>query len=485
MFEDASQPTVVSTVGFNVPCRRFVITASVTSDRRMPVVDEFVLRTLKLCEKLPTKRLGRYLGFSYSEAETVILDLLGRGLIEVRDDMVELHPAGKEAFQGSKDGLPRLMQIDTWVERLWFDLVSQNMMKPERTRPLPNLVDVVPLNLERDILPDFARRAFEANFADYVRTVRKIQNPERLSLYAINDTNADRFGSVVIVGREDLVLEPRPEIRTHFIELTLDKSLQYRPLVTAMRDAHRRLMYPAISAASIHDYVRLTKDDSIVEAQRADRTIDLRSWLALQQGRDTDVQKLVGDPYLPRNVTVFCKAVERVGAARLRGNKGSHELIWFRPLGSAWGRSPDLQSSLSQITGVVRGMGRQGASMVRALVVAPARGADREKGFMRIFDSCHRAPSGTLGGGVEVVLLRGVAAMVFVRVSVGGQAEIAVGHTVTDETQLARIEELLRLTTILRRENRLWKKSGAIDDSVEGGVSDIVDQAASNPNELP
>ncbi len=75
--------------------------------------------------------------------------------------------------------------------------------------------------------------------------------------------------------------------------------------------------------------------------------------------------------------------------------------------------------------------------------------------------------------------------MVFVRVSVGGQAEIAVGHTVTDPNQLTRIEEILKLSTILHRENRLWKRSGSTEDRVEEGVSEIVDQVASNPTELP
>jgi hypothetical protein len=51
MADEARQPVTVCTYGFNVPCRRFLIRANVTRDRRLPVVDEFVLRTLKLCER--------------------------------------------------------------------------------------------------------------------------------------------------------------------------------------------------------------------------------------------------------------------------------------------------------------------------------------------------------------------------------------------------------------------------------------------------
>ena len=76
-----AEPITVCTYGFNVPCRRFLISANVTRDRRLPVVDEFVLRTLKLCESVPVKRLGAYFGFSNSETDAVVGDLVNRGLV--------------------------------------------------------------------------------------------------------------------------------------------------------------------------------------------------------------------------------------------------------------------------------------------------------------------------------------------------------------------------------------------------------------------
>lgn len=76
----------VNTFGFNVPCRRFLITVNVTRDRRMPLVDEFYLRVLKLCERAPVRRLGAYFGFSQSEMDVVTNDLAARSLIELDGD---------------------------------------------------------------------------------------------------------------------------------------------------------------------------------------------------------------------------------------------------------------------------------------------------------------------------------------------------------------------------------------------------------------
>jgi hypothetical protein len=74
-------PTKVRSFGFNIPCRRFLIRANVTRDRRLPVVDEFVLRALKLCEDVPVRRLATYFGFTPAETETVMADIKGAGLV--------------------------------------------------------------------------------------------------------------------------------------------------------------------------------------------------------------------------------------------------------------------------------------------------------------------------------------------------------------------------------------------------------------------
>jgi hypothetical protein len=163
------KPLTVSTYGFNVPFRRFLITANITRDKRFPVVDELVLRVLKLCERVPVKRLGAYFGFSKAETETVMADLAARSLVVVEEDAVVLHASAHEHFRGAQDGSPRIMEIETWVERLWFDLVSQNMMTPERSRATRNLIEIKPNDMARNLPMSFARKAFQENFTEYLR----------------------------------------------------------------------------------------------------------------------------------------------------------------------------------------------------------------------------------------------------------------------------------------------------------------------------
>src|SRR3546814_2013459 len=71
---------LVDAIDFQIPCRRFTIKANVTRDRQMPVVDEFVLRLLRVVQRISGQRLAGYFGFTAREMESVLLELVERGL---------------------------------------------------------------------------------------------------------------------------------------------------------------------------------------------------------------------------------------------------------------------------------------------------------------------------------------------------------------------------------------------------------------------
>ena len=182
-----AETKTIRSFGFNIPCRRFLIRAIVARDRRLSVVDEFVLRALKLCEDVPVRRLATYLGFTAAETETVMADLASSGLVTVEGDSARLHPSAHEHFRGSEDGTPCVVEVDSWVVRLWFDLVSKNMAAPDRIRSARNLIDIRPSGMARDLPASYAKKAFEDSFGEYLRKVRRISNPDRFVLYSVSE----------------------------------------------------------------------------------------------------------------------------------------------------------------------------------------------------------------------------------------------------------------------------------------------------------
>jgi hypothetical protein len=276
----ALKTMTVNTFGFDVPCRRFLITANITRDRRMPLVDEFYLRVLKLCERVPVRRLGAYFGFSQSEMDIVTSELAGRGLVEVDGDFVSLHASALNMFHSEEgDGdIPRIMEIETSVEHVWFDLVSRKIMPAERSRTGRHLIEIEPEGLAREMPAAFARRAFEQNFSEYMRTVRRMPDPNGISLYSVSGVEPGRFGYVVVKGREDLGIDPAPKILPHILELEPGSARRFQTLSEALWEAYRKLTHPEPSAAALAEFCRLADDQSVSQGHDVRGHFDVSAW---------------------------------------------------------------------------------------------------------------------------------------------------------------------------------------------------------------
>ncbi|WP_164054861.1 hypothetical protein [Rhizobium leguminosarum] len=421
----------------------------------MPLVDEFVLRTLKLAERLPAKRLASFFGFTDAEIEPVTADLVSAGLIVIRDDYIELHPSAHAHFRGSEDGAPRVVDVDPWIERLWFDLVSRNMMAPDRARPTRNLLDIRPDGMARELPVSFARKAFQENFAEYLRKVRRISNPDRFSLYSVSDVEPERFGSVVIRGTEELVFDPQPRLRPHLLEVETENFARFRPLANALNDAYRALRGAEPSAAALSEFSRILSDTTVARAHNEFEFFDYTMWMAQNVSERTPGrQPIIGAPYIARNADLFVKLLEDL--PNLSSDDGKAvEIRWFRPGGSIWGITPDLQETIASIKSAVRR--KRGKAKFRTkLIIPPVSRRENPKRFDRIFDEGFVAPSGHLSPAMEVLLVSGIGAIVVVRVAFSATVSAPVGFAIVDKLGLERIEKALKWERTRQRSEELW-----------------------------
>ncbi len=386
------EPITVCTYGFNVPCRRFLISANVTRDRRLPVVDEFVLRTLKLCESVPVKRLGAYFGFSNSETDAVVGDLVNRGFVIVDGDSASLHPSAQQMFRGADDGMPRVQEIDPWVDRLWF---------------------AVP----------------------------------------------ERFGSVVLKGREELIFDPQPHLRPHLLEVEVENILRYRPLTTALTDAYRLLTGPDPSAAGLAEFTRMVTNTTVTDAHNPDGLFDLSNWLSANLSMaGSERHTLIGASYLQRNIEFFAPLLERRAAAS-SGTSVPREIqiLWYRPGGSGWGTSPDLQEALTALKAILR-RAMPKIAVRTALVIPQVAKRDNPRRFERVFDEAYVTPAGHMSPSIEVLLVGDIGAIVLVRVMLSQAVSAFVGYALADSVAVERIRRNLSWDTIVSRSEELWSR---------------------------
>jgi hypothetical protein len=456
-------PTTVRSFGFNIPCRRFLIRANVTRDRRLPVVDEFVLRALKLCEDVPVRRLATYFGFTPAETETVMADLKGAGLVTLEGDSARLHLSAHEHFRGSEDGAPRVVDVDSWVVRLWFDLVSRNMAAPDRTRSARNLIDIRPASMARDLPASYARKAFEDNFTEYLRKVRRMTNPDRFALYSVSEAVAERFGSLVFRMEEDLVFDPEPRLRPNLAAIGAEDMPRFKPLATAMLDAYRNLNWMEPSAAALGDFSGLSGETTVTDAYGGTARFDLTRWLSLNpEKKKPDRQNIVGASYIRRNVDFLINLIENHPASpsAIEAQKKC-EIVWYRPGGSGWGCSPELQEAILSIKFAMRR--KFGKVPIRTKLICPSVSRrDHPDRFKNLFDEGHIAPPGFLSPAVEVLHIPLVGTLMLVTVALSGNVEIPVGFASIAAEPLARVAR--KLTNVDARLEELWSRQEIEDE---------------------
>jgi hypothetical protein len=330
---------LVDTLGFRVPCRSFHLRVNVTRDRPLPVVDEFVLRLLRMCGQLTIRRLGDFFGFTVAEAERVVRDLIQKDLLVAEGDDIRLSANAAALFRASADEKPRLMEVEPWTENVWIDLISRSFVPRPRSRPLRNLMDVPAATDAKDIPVEFARSAFEENFREYVRSVRRLREPERVSIHSIVGVEPDRHGSVVITARKTVT----PGEKGSRLEFDgfVDATRQERTMARTLSAQYAELAQPRAQLTSVADFERLI-GIQLSTFFDEDHEFDLPQWFRTRPPvGERGFEWVVGASYLGDNVRALVERVEKKKPEQVKP-----EIRWLRPGGNVWGMTADLGDAI-------------------------------------------------------------------------------------------------------------------------------------------
>jgi len=273
------------------------------------------------------------------------------------------------------------------------------------------------------------------------------------------------FATAVVQTRDELVLGSLPSIEPVFIDVSVELRGRFQNLSGAMANSYRRLNSPEPSRAAFEDFARLTGRRLLPSEAASVMQFKLASWFHTYSS-DIDKQEgqraVVGASYVTQNIDAFVDLMER-RASRPTQASPTWELIWFRPAGSRWGASPDLGEALKKLRGVVRQIASKDVDATSILVVPLSVKKEGPRRFKRLFDQCYVAAGGYLSPAVEVVLLRGVGAMVLAEAPVSTSSSVPIGVCVVDREGLDRIEKGLRLEQTLAT-TPLWSDSAVAEE---------------------
>ena len=260
---------------------------------------------------------------------------------------------------------------------------------------------------------------------------------------------------------EDLIFDPEPHLRPNLAAIDAEDMLRFRPLATAMLDAYRALNWIEPSAAGLAEFSKLTGDTSVTDGHRNSPRFDLPGWLEAKVNGNSDRQVLVGASYIRRNVDFLTKLIDRFPQPAQSVEAAKElQIVWYRPGGSGWGCSPELQESIRLIKMAVQR--KFGKTSIRTKLICPnVSRRDHPDRFKRLFDEGYIAPAGFLSPSIEIVHIPQVAVLVLVAVALSENTHVPVGFASGDNSTLSRVAQLADVDA---RFDELWRSEQVDED---------------------
>ncbi len=443
-----------NTFGFNLPCRQFVIAAERTKERRLPMVDEFILRTLLVVKSISADRLARFFGFEGRDLGIAISELQARGLVSVEGNNLSLHPSAKEMFRTSNETAPTITVAEPLNADVWFDLVTKHMVSG---RGLRNVQHLIQLPARQQLNEAEARAAFHENFRDYLRIARNDKKADQWSLYSILDVHAGRYSFVQIEGCERLTLLGTPKLEARLLMHEHDRNGRVRQLTEAMAAELRTRDHVAPSQASFTEFARMFDHCNWSQWFSPDRIFDLGGWYQHEMHASMEhTVPLVGYPYVERNRRSIANLLE--SASLDVGGDDRWQAWWLRPGGSLWGTTEDVPSTLEALRSVIRARSKGGT--LSSILVSPASTNDQlARTFSRVFDRGVRAPVKRVPTALEVLVVADCVAVVSVMVALSDSVHVPVGYATMDKAKVRRITDLSAIGDLVHDGIHLWPQA--------------------------
>jgi hypothetical protein len=154
------------------------------------------------------------------------------------------------------------------------------------------------------------------------------------------------------------------------------------------------------------------------------------------------IVSFIGSPCLERNRKNLTSLIARNSE---RGQSPeAWNLFWFRPGGTIWGLTEDLQTTIGELKAMSRWSPSGDGGLIATLIAPASVSSDSVKRFDRIFDRGLGARAGRSSLSVEILLIRGVCAVVSVAVPLAEGVNVWIGRITVKPSDVDRIAERLR-----------------------------------------
>ncbi len=342
-------------ITFGLPIESYRVDAYITRDERLPVVTEYVLRLLKICNSLSLGVLRDYFGFSDGETLSVIDSLKRQGLIEASDESIVLSNFALEKFEASGDDYPRFSKVELRKDTVTFDLLSFTPLPSRSNTMLSD--NVIRLTASDDFIGssvEFAKAAYYKRFPEIARIADGLKR-DAINVYSVEDIQSKKRGFLPIPV--SFSLNQEGQIDRHTEEAFEEGAAP--ELVNAFHEQVSEV-FPASQKAEIGTFEQFTDsfDLSFLWKYVVGNSFDLYRYAQdLKSGAllaPKGVRPLFGNLYLPHNVEILTRRIRSQRTDVRRGNL-LMDVCWLSPEHEFWGRGEAFHHAVHEVNSALSG----------------------------------------------------------------------------------------------------------------------------------
>lgn len=340
-------------ITFGVPIETYRVDAFITRDERLPVVTEYILRLLKICNSLSLSALRDYFGFSDGEALSVIDSLKRQGLVDTSEDSIVLSNFANEKFEASGDEYPRFSKVELRRDTVTFDLLSFSPLPSRSNTMLSD--NVIRLNASNEFIGssiEFAKAAYYKKFLDIARISDGLGG-EVLNVYSVEDIQSKKRGFLPIPV--SFLLNQQGQIN-RYAEESFEEGAAPE-LVKAFHE-HVSEVFPSSGKADIGVFDEFVDkfELSFLRKYILGNSFDLIRYANdLTSGEviaPKGVRPIFGNFYLPNNAEILARRI-RSQRTDARRNNLLMDICWLSPNHEFWGRGEAFQEAANRFNSVL------------------------------------------------------------------------------------------------------------------------------------
>ena len=337
-------------ITFGLPIESYRVDAYITRDERLPVVTEYVLRLLKICDSLTLAALRDYFGFSDGETLSVIDSLKRQGLIETSDESIVLSMFALEKFAASGDDYPRFTKVESRRDNVTFDLLSFTPL-PSRSNTLLT-ENVMRLSASDDFIGssvEFAKAAYYKRFPEIARMNEGLKK-DAINVYSVEDIQSKKRGYLPIPVTFSLNQEGQ-------INRYAEESFEEGAAPELVKAFHEQVSeaFPTSQKADIGAFEQFVENFDVPFLWKyvIGKSFDLYRYASdLKSGAvlaPKGVRPLFGNLYLPHNAEILARRIKSQ-RTDVRRKFLLTDVGWLAPDHEFWGRGEAFQQAAHEFS---------------------------------------------------------------------------------------------------------------------------------------